>query len=98
MKVWIKIQKVEREESQDIIVGICDENLLGFESGDFKISEQFFMGELVDIEKGLKKIKGATIINLFGENIISEAIKKELIETSSVKKIKKIPHTQIITI
>ncbi len=98
MKVWIKIQRVEREDNQEIIMGICDEDILGFESGDFKISEYFFKGELIEMEDALKKIDDATIINIFGKNIVSELIKRKLIENSSVKEIKKIPHVQIITV
>ncbi len=96
MKAWIKIQKIEQENRKEIIIGMCDEKILGMESGDFKISEHFFKGELIEIEEGLKKIKEATIVNLFGENVISEAIKSDYIEESSIKKINEIPHAQII--
>lgn len=98
MKAWIKIQKIEQETHSEVILGICDENLLGFEEGDFKISEYFFKGELVEIEEGLKKIKSATIINLFGESVTSEAIKHGYIEESNVGKVNEIPHAQIFVL
>ncbi len=98
MKVWMKIQEIEQGNRKEIVIGICDENLIGTEQGDFKISKHFFKGNLVEIEKGLIELKKATIANIFGDEIVSKALEKGLIEKSGVKKINNIPHAQLITI
>lgn len=95
MKFWVKVQKVMQENREEIVVAICDENLLGKEFGFFKISEHFFKGELVDAEGAIKELEKATIANIVGKEIISTLIDKGILEKENVKEINGIPHAQI---
>jgi len=95
MKVWMKTQKVTQDSREEVIVAICDENLLGKEFSFFKISEHFFKGKLVDIETAIKELEKATIANLVGKNIINKAIEKGKINKDSVKEIQGVLHAQI---
>lgn len=99
-KVWIKVQAVMQEDKEELVVGACDFAYLGKRIIDgkveFYVSKQFFGGELVEIEKMIAVVKKATIANLVGEECVNAAISAGLVDQSNVKKIKNIPHVQII--
>ncbi len=98
MKVWIKIQRVTQGAKEEIVVAICDEELLGKKFGNFKISEHFFKGELVEIETAIKSLENATIANLVGRDIVTKAIEEGIVKKEEIKEINGIPHAQIFTI
>jgi hypothetical protein len=94
--ISIKIYK----KGNDILIGACDENLLGkkFEEGKFQIdvSKDFYGGEKINPE-GLKEyLQNATIANLVGKLTIKCAIDIGLIDPSCVIKIKGVPHAQMV--
>lgn len=94
--ISIKIHK----KGNDILIGACDENLLGkkFEEGKFQIdvSKDFYGGEKISSE-GLKKyLQIATIANLVGKLTIKCAIDIGFIDPSCVIKIKGVPHAQMV--
>jgi hypothetical protein len=99
-KVWVKVQAVMQGSHEELLVGACDESLLGKKIIDgkieFSISKHFFGGELIDIEKMLAVIRRATIANIVGEECINAVIASGLIDEKIVRKIKNIPHAQII--
>jgi len=100
-KVWIKVQAIMQGSQEELLVAMCDSNLLGkkITAGkvEFVISKNFYGGELVDIEKMLKVLKMATIANIVGEECINAALSAGLIDESSIKKIKNVPHAQIFS-
>jgi len=91
-RFWSKVVKTKF----DILVAICDENVLGKEieiEKGFKVvaSERFYKEALSLMEK-------ATIGNLLGENIVKLAIEKNIISSESVILIGGIPHAQFVKI
>lgn len=95
---WLKAQIVLQESQEEFLVGVCDKELLGKTLGYFKVSEHFFKGELVDLEKAIAVLKKATIGNIVGKNITAAALKEKLITNAGIKKEKDIPHSQIIRV
>jgi hypothetical protein len=98
MKFWLKTQMVLQGSTEELVVGVCDEELLGKSFGPFKISEHFFKGNLVEPEKAINVLKRATIANLVGKNIINAAVRAKMVDKKSVKTFKKIPHVQIFLV
>ena len=94
--ISIKIYK----QGKDLLIGACDEKLLGkkFEDGKFQInvSKEFYDGQRINIGSLKKYLKDATIANLVGEETIKCAIEMGLIDEESVIKIKGIPHAQMV--
>jgi len=94
--ISIKIYK----RGNDILIGACDENLLGkkFQDGKFQIDvkKEFYDGQRVKPKSFLKYLEEATIANLVGSETIKCAIKIGLIDPESVIKIKGIPHAQMV--
>ena len=84
----------------EYIVALCDPEVLGqsFEEGDrcIHVSEQFYKGKLVTIEEGLAAMERASIANIVGERIVSEALKANLIHERGIIRIQNIPHAQLI--
>jgi len=94
--ISLKIYK----QGSDILVGACDEDLIGkkFEEGKFQIDvkKEFYDGERVT-KDGLKKfLEEATIANLVGKITVKCAIEMGLIDPDFVLKIKGIPHAQMV--
>jgi hypothetical protein len=96
--ISIKIYK----QGQDILVGACDENLVGkkFEEGKFHldISKEFYDGQRVGINTLKRYLENATIANLVGRKTVECAIQLGLIDKDCILKIKGIPHAQMVKI
>ena len=94
--ISIKIHK----KGNDLLIGACDEKLLGkkFEDGKFQIivSKDFYGGKRVNTDALKKYLQNATIANLVGKETIKCAIDLELIDPECVIKIKGVPHAQMV--
>ena len=94
--ISIKVYK----QGNDVLIGACDENLIGkkFVDGKFQIdvSREFYGGKLVKIEVFKKYLEGATIANLVGKKTVSCAIKMDLVDPKCIMRIKGVPHAQMV--
>lgn len=94
----VYLKEIRREG--ECIVAICDKEVLGkkFEEGDkqLHVNEFFYKGELVSIEEGLRAMERATIANIVGERIVSEALKARLIRKRGIIRIQNVPHAQLV--
>ncbi|MFW6120877.1 MAG: DUF424 domain-containing protein [Petrotogales bacterium] len=88
------------EQGDDLVIGACDEHLLGkrFVQGKFQIdvSKKFYEGQRIDIETLAKYLLDATIANLVGKHAVNCAIKLGLVNPDNILKINGIPHAQMI--
>lgn len=91
MKVYIKIHHFQFHET----VACCDEQLLNksFSEGDFNldITDQFFGGNLVNIEKAIEILKTSDSFNIVGENITSNAVKNKIVSKEGIQLINNLP-------
>lgn len=83
-----------------VLLAICDTELLGktLHQGKitFKITEQFYKGEEVEIDHAINMIEKSTIVNMIGENVVNKAIEKGYVHPEAVIRIEGIPHAQIV--
>ncbi|HIQ03644.1 MAG TPA: DUF424 family protein [Desulfurococcales archaeon] len=97
-KVYLK----KYESGGEILVAVCDENLLGkrFTEGKLvlDVKKEFYGGTLVTIDEAIRELKKATIANIVGENIVREALKEGLIHEEAILWVSNIPHAQIVKI
>ena len=95
-KFWVKVFRTK----QDIVVAICDEEILGrefkFKEVKVKVNEKFYGGKLVDERIALWLIQKGTIINLFGNKIVELALKNHFIKKENTILIDGQLHAQII--
>ena len=88
------------KQGKDLVIGACDEELLGkrFIDGKFQIdvSKQFYDGDRIDEETLEKYLLDATIANLVGKETVACAIKLGLVNPDCILKIKGVPHAQMI--
>ena len=92
---WCKTHSVKGQ----IIVAICDKDLLGKKIGKelkISVSEGFYGGDLIDDKKASELMKRSTICNLLGKNIIKLAIEKKFITKENIMFIGDIPHAQFV--
>jgi len=96
VKVYVKVHR----SGDAVIVAVCDEGLLGKTLAEntikFKVSEDFYGGDLVDINEAIKLIKSAYVANLVGKNIVEAAIRANLVLRESIIYIDGVPHAQVI--
>jgi hypothetical protein len=94
--ISIKIYK----QGNDLLIGACDEELLGkkFEDGKFQIdvSKDFYGGEKISPEDLKKYLQDATIANLVGKLTIKCAIELGLIDPICIIRINGVPHAQMV--
>jgi len=90
------------KQGNDIVIGACDEHLLGkkFRQGKFQIdvSKNFYDGQRIDKKTFEKYLLDATIANLVGKETVECAIKLGLVDPKCILTIKGIPHAQIVHI
>jgi len=94
--ISIKLYK----QGEDIVIGACDESLLGkkFREGKFQIdvAKNFYDGQRIDKKTLEKFLLEATIANLVGKETVACAIKLGLVNPKCILIIKGIPHAQIV--
>jgi len=87
-------------QGDDILLGACDEHLLGkkFEDGKFQlnVSETFYGGQQVSEEVLRKYLQEATIANLVGDKTVACAVKEGLVDADCILRIKGVPHAQMV--
>lgn len=100
--VFVKVHKGSNKEE---VIAACDADILGETFSDDKkglslrISESFYGGNLVSIEKAVEIIENATNVNLAGKNIINKIVEEGLASPEAIitigKKGKEVPHLLI---
>ena len=87
-------------QGNDLLVGACDEELLGkkFTDGKFQIdvAKEFYDGKRVNADTLKRYLENATIANLVGNETIDCAINMGLIDPDSILRIKGVPHAQMV--
>ena len=85
---------------KDIVVAVCDEEILGktLEGGrvPFKVSKGFYKGILGDVDEAIEAMKQASICNLIGKKIVEAAIDCNMVHERAVIYFGDIPHAQIV--
>lgn len=90
--------------NRDIVVAICDYELLGMRITDsdkkitIYVDPLFYQGELVTIEEAIEALKEATIANLIGKNIVEAVVRNGLVLRETVIEVAGVPHVQLINI
>ncbi|MBY8981840.1 MAG: DUF424 family protein [Candidatus Lokiarchaeota archaeon] len=91
MKVYIKVHYKNGIET----IAICDENLLCkvFQEGNLRIeiTNQFFGGNLINIDEAIEVLKQASYFNIIGEIIIKEAINNNVLLKEGIRWINGVP-------
>ena len=87
-------------QGNDILVGACDEKLLGksFSEGKFhlNVDKKFYDGRRVSVDILRSYLKQATIANLVGEETIKCAIAMGLVSKDCILRIDGVPHAQMV--
>ncbi|MHA2430826.1 MAG: DUF424 family protein [Promethearchaeota archaeon] len=91
MRVYLKIHIRSEIET----VACCDELLLNqvFTEGNLRIeiNEQFFGGNLIDIDEAVEILKVASYFNIVGENIVNKVIDLKILPKEGVRSINGVP-------
>jgi len=94
VQVYLRVS----ETHEHYVVAMCDKPLLGktLKQGDlkFKVSEEFYGGDLVDLKLCLKHLQKATIANMVGEKTVKAAMNAGLVHEQAVLYIEGHPHAQ----
>jgi hypothetical protein len=96
MKFSYRIYKHEAE----VILAIADSAILGkiLHEGEVEFSvNDFYRGNTCDEKEALKLIRGATIVNAVGTDIIGLLTKAGLVDKKTVLSVAGVPHAQIIS-
>lgn len=92
----MKIRKV----GGHVLLSICDIDLPGktLREGKivFKVSEEFYKGDEVDIEEAINMIENSTIVNMVGTNVVKRAVERGYVHPEAILTIQGTPHAQII--
>jgi hypothetical protein len=92
----MKIRKV----GNNVLLSICDSEILGKTLRDgkivFRVSEEFYKGEEVEVEEAIAMIENSTIVNMIGVRVVKRAVERGYVHPEAILTIEGIPHAQII--
>jgi len=96
LKCYMKIRKV----GNHVLLSICDSEILGKTLRDgkivFRVSEEFYKGEEVEVEEAIAMIENSTIVNMIGVRVVKRAVERGYVHPEAILTIEGIPHAQII--
>ena len=85
---------------KDILVAVCDKDLIGKTLRDGKIKlevkKEFYGDRLTTLEEAAKALSEANTGNIVGKKSVKIAIERNLVDSSAVIHIAGIPHVNII--
>ena len=103
--LWSGFVYVKTHESGgEVIVAICDEEILGTRLIDekkgvaFYVDPYFYGGDKVSVEEALRILSRASIANLVGKRIVNVAIRHGFIHPEAVLYINDTPHAQFMVL
>ncbi|MEM2911478.1 MAG: DUF424 family protein [Candidatus Bathyarchaeia archaeon] len=89
-----------RKIGNNVLLSICDAEILGCTLREgkivFRVTEEFYKGEEVELEEAIALIENSTIVNMVGRNIVQKAVEKGYVHPEAILNIEGIPHAQII--
>ena len=83
-------------QGDKLVFAAADEEIMGQEFREnarkIKVSDEFYRGDLLDVEEAIEILKKAKNINLVGHNIVSAAIEANIIHEFAIITIQGVPH------
>jgi len=96
LRCYVKLRKI----GNNVLLSICDVEILGktLRQGKivFKVSEEFYKGEEVEVEEAVAMIENSTIVNMVGKNVVQKAVEKGYVHPEAILEIEGVPHAQIV--
>lgn len=87
------------EYSGNVLANICDAELLGRTVSEGKlqmrISEDFYLGEMVGATEALELIRSCSIVNLVGQKSVSLAVDNKIGSRQAVREIEGVPFLMV---
>ncbi len=84
----------------EVMIAACDEDVHGKSFGEGKlvldVKKKFYGSNLMAWEKLFPLLTEATIANLVGRELVTNAISVGLIEADNVRKVEGVPHAQMV--
>ena len=98
----MKFRYKRYNERGEKMLAISDASLVGksFEEGELSldVSKEFYSGNECDEPEALSMLKGSSIVNAVGREIIGLMLKEKIISKDNILTIKGVPHVQIVEI
>jgi len=96
----VKISEVDDEGVVKRVVGACDEELLGktFREEDLilEVNEEFFGGELMELDEAVAIIEMANNVMAVGERLVNKLVEAGLVHPLAIRRIGGVPYTLIL--
>jgi hypothetical protein len=93
--------KIFRQDD-DILLAICDKSIVGktFSEKDLSITanSDFYSEKECGDQQIMKLVKGATIVNALGNQIVSFLVSKSIVNKSNVIEIGGVMHAQVVAV
>jgi len=90
------------EVAGEVIVSVCDEELLGETIVDpergvrIRVDEPFYGGELMDLEEAMDIRASSTQANLMGNRIVEAAAERGLVAREGIIEFGGVKHAQVV--
>ncbi len=82
----------------EIIITVCDNDLIGRSSEDFIISKRFYGGTEATGRKILSEARQASMVNILGKESVELFTRNNLVKEEEIKIIEGIPHAIIVSV
>jgi len=100
-KITKMIVKIHKTKERQMLLVVCDSDLIGkkFEEGgsQLDLTSNFYKGKEKSNQEISDLMRNSYMINIVGENSVKLAIKEEIIDSKSIRKISNIPYAQCVS-
>lgn len=97
IKMKVSLNVIRREGY--VFINICEPELIGktFREGDIRlvVDKEFYYGQEVSIDYAFSLLNEASVVNLVGNKVVEEAIKRGLIKEEGVISVQGVKFAQI---
>lgn len=95
----LKIEEIHQGSFKEIVVRLCDKDLLGKNLGDdFFVNPRFYKGQKASEKRCAEAVECASMVNAIGKESVDFLLKKGFITKENVTLIGGVPHAQIFVV
>ena len=96
MVMFLKVHEVKQGGNFELVVALCDDDLIGKNLGDdFFVSPRFYKGKKTSKKRALENLSVASVINAVGKVSVQLLLDSKLVKEENVVKVGGVPHAQV---
>jgi hypothetical protein len=97
--MFLKVHEVEQKGFTEIVVALCDDNLIGEElRKGFFVNPRFYKGRRCSKKRALENLKRASVVNAVGADSVQLLLDNGFVKQDEIVNVAGVPHAQVFVL